>query len=164
MDQSFREAASRVHTALVTYAARDSDFDGHSIRAGEYLALLDGALLGSYHNLATLIKELSWAFEELSPEFITVYYGQDVAASDAEGVSATPDRLLPRRRGNPGQWRPTRVLLHDFRGVTASFLRQAVRLPSRNQGREPTTSQREIWLEHICDLENHPIRPGAGRL
>ena len=95
MDQSFREAASRVHTALVTYAARDSDFDGHSIRAGEYLALLDGALLGSYTNLATLIKELSWAFEELSPEFITVYYGQDVAASDAEGVSATLTDCFP---------------------------------------------------------------------
>ena len=91
----FREAASRVHTALVTYAARDSDFDGHSIRAGEYLALLDGALLGSYTNLATLIKELSWAFEELSPEFITVYYGQNVAASDAEGVSATLTDCFP---------------------------------------------------------------------
>ena len=78
------EATERVHTAMVTYAARDSDFDGHSIHAGEYLALLDGALLGSYTNIKTLFKELSRAFDEFSPEFITVYYGADVAAEDAE--------------------------------------------------------------------------------
>ena len=46
--EDMKAAMSQVHTAMVTYAARDSDFDGHSIHAGEYLALLDGALLGSY--------------------------------------------------------------------------------------------------------------------
>ncbi len=84
-----KEAADRVHTAMVTYAARDSDFDGHEIHAGEYLALLDGALLGSYSNIKTLFKELNWAFDELSPEFITVYYGEDVdesAAQEAAGM------------------------------------------------------------------------------
>jgi hypothetical protein len=87
LDAAFRESADRVHTALVTYAARDSDFDGHAIHAKEYLALLDGKLLGSYTNLNTLLKELSWAFEELNPEFLTVYYGQDVTDADAKGVS-----------------------------------------------------------------------------
>ena len=87
LDASFRESADRVHTALVTYAARDSDFDGHAIHANEYLALLDGKLLGSYTNLNTLLKELCWAFEELNPEFLTVYYGQDVTDADAKGVS-----------------------------------------------------------------------------
>ena len=77
------EAISRVHTAMVTYAARDSDFDGHTIHAGEYLALLDGALLGSYSNIKTLFKELSWAVDDLSPEFITVYYGADVTEDEA---------------------------------------------------------------------------------
>ncbi len=56
-----------MHTALVTYAARDSDFDGHEIHAGEYLALLDGALVGSYTNIDTLLDELSWSVDELSP-------------------------------------------------------------------------------------------------
>ncbi len=77
-------AMQSVHTAMVTYAARDSDFDGHTIHAGEYLALLDGALLGSYTNIKTLFKELSWSFDEFSPEFITVYYGEDVRPADAE--------------------------------------------------------------------------------
>ena len=88
-------AMQSVHTAMVTYAARDSDFDGHAIHAGEYLALLDGALLGSYTNLKTLFKELSWAFDEFSPEFITVYYGADVQQSDAEDAAGTITGCFP---------------------------------------------------------------------
>ena len=90
-----QEAAEHVHTAMVTYAARDSDFDGHTIHAGEYLALLDGALLGSYSNIKTLFKELNWAFDELSPEFITVYYGEDVQKSDAEEAAETITGCFP---------------------------------------------------------------------
>ena len=83
------EAIGSVHTAMVTYAARDSDFDGHKIHAGEYLALLDGALIGSYANTRTLFKELSWAFDDFHPEFITVYYGEDVSEEEAEGAAET---------------------------------------------------------------------------
>jgi dihydroxyacetone kinase-like predicted kinase len=79
-----RDAIARVHTAMVTYAARDSEFDGHNIKAGEYLALLDGALLNSYPSMDALIDALGTAFEELDPEFITVYYGSDVRGEDAE--------------------------------------------------------------------------------
>lgn len=89
------EAMKAVHTAMVTYAARDSDFDGHTIHAGEYLALLDGALLGSYTNIKTLFKELSWAFDEFSPEFITVYYGEDVEIADAQDAAATITGCFP---------------------------------------------------------------------
>ena len=83
------EAIDSVHTAMVTYAARDSDFDGHSIHAGEYLALLDGALIGSYTNTRTLFKELSWAIDDFHPEFITVYYGEDVCEEEANTAAET---------------------------------------------------------------------------
>ena len=85
--EAMKEAAANVHTAMVTYAARDSDFDGHQIHAGEYLALMDGKLIGSYSSEKTLLKELNWAFDEYSPEFITVYYGQDVSAEDAQAAA-----------------------------------------------------------------------------
>lgn len=88
-------AMENVHTAMVTYAARDSDFDGHSIHAGEYLALLDGALLGSYTNLKTLFQELSWAFDEFTPEFITVYYGEDVTEEEARENAGTVIGCFP---------------------------------------------------------------------
>ena len=86
LEESFKESAKRVHTALVTYAARDSEFDGQDIHAGEYLALLDGKLLGSYSDLTALLAELNHAFEKLEPEFLTVYYGQDVTENDANGI------------------------------------------------------------------------------
>ena len=83
------EAMGSVHTAMVTYAARDSDFDGHAIHAGEYLALLDGSLIGSYTNTRTLFKELSWAIDDFHPEFITVYYGEDVSEEEANSAAET---------------------------------------------------------------------------
>ena len=93
--EAMNEAAARVHTAMVTYAARDSDFDGHQIHAGEYLALLDGVLLGSYSSEKTLLKELSWAFDEFNPEFVTVYYGQDVDEGAALEAAETLGGCFP---------------------------------------------------------------------
>ena len=89
------DAARNVHTAMVTYAAFDREFDGHSIHAGEYLALLDGALLGSYSSIPTLFKELNWAINESSPAFITVYYGADVTADDAAEAAGTITGCFP---------------------------------------------------------------------
>lgn len=84
--EAMLEAAAGVHTALVTYAARDSEYDGFEIHAGEYLALMDGALLGSYTELDKLFAALGDKAEEYSPAVVSVYYGEDVTDSDAEGA------------------------------------------------------------------------------
>ena len=86
--ESANEAIKNVHTALITYAARDSDFDGYEIKAGEYLGLLDGALLGSNSDIDALVEILAGKLEGLSPEFLTVYYGEDVNAEDASKVGS----------------------------------------------------------------------------
>ena len=95
LEASFRECVDRVHTALVTYAARDSDFDGHAIHANEYLALLDGKMLGSYTGMEPLTAALNAAFRQLEPEFLTVYYGENVSETDAQGVSDTLSAAFP---------------------------------------------------------------------
>jgi DAK2 domain fusion protein YloV len=84
--ENANDAVRNVHTALITYAARDSDFDGYEIKAGEYLGLLDGALLGSDADISVLVETLATKLEALSPEFLTVYYGEDVKAEDAQSV------------------------------------------------------------------------------
>lgn len=84
--EAMLEAAAGVHTALVTYAARDSEYDGFEIHAGEYLALMDGALLGSYTELDKLFAALGDKAEEYSPAVVSVYYGEDVSDGDAEGA------------------------------------------------------------------------------
>ena len=80
----FTEAIAGVHTAQVTYAARDSEFDGHTIHAGEYLTLMDSALVGSFTDTEEMLGRLEETIEPLHPEFITVYVGQDVADADAQ--------------------------------------------------------------------------------
>ena len=86
---TMNEAIQNVHTAMVTYAARDSDFDGHKIKSGEYLALLDGALIGSYTDEDTLFEQLGCAIDKFSPEFVTVYYGEDVNEDGANKLAQT---------------------------------------------------------------------------
>ncbi len=86
--ENANEAIKSVHTALITYAARDSDFDGYEIKAGEYLGLLDGALLGSNSDIDVLAGILAEKLESLNPEFLTVYYGEDVNSEDASKIGA----------------------------------------------------------------------------
>ena len=94
--EAMKEAAAKVHTAMVTYAARDSDFDGHDIHAGEYLALLDGALLGSYREEDALWLALREAFNQYDPEFITVYYGENATESDAQELADAISEAFPQ--------------------------------------------------------------------
>ena len=93
--EAMKEAAANVHTAMVTYAARDSDFDGHQIHAGEYLALMDGSLLGSYSSEKALLRELNWAFNDYDPEFITIYYGEGVEKDAAQAVTESISGCFP---------------------------------------------------------------------
>lgn len=93
--ETLTDSLSDVHTAQVTYAARDSDFDGYAIHAGEYLALLDGKLIGSFTEMPAMLNKMSEAFTELEPEIITVYYGEDVSGEDAETTAGTIEKAFP---------------------------------------------------------------------
>lgn len=92
---AMEEIIPTVHTAQVTYAARDSDFDGHDIKAGEYLALLDGGLVGSYKEPDGMLADLAQGMKELDPSLITVYYGADVAGEDAEDIGGKLQQEFP---------------------------------------------------------------------
>ena len=93
--EAMNESLGDVHTAQVTYAARDSDFDGYAIHAGEYLALLDGKLIGSFTEMPSMLGKMSEAFDDLDPEIITVYYGEDVTQDDAETTAAALEEAFP---------------------------------------------------------------------
>ena len=93
--EAMNESLGNVHTAQVTYAARDSDFDGYAIHAGEYLALLDGKLIGSFTEMPSMLGKMSEAFDDLDPEIITVYYGEDVTQDDAETTAAALEEAFP---------------------------------------------------------------------
>ena len=78
------EAAAAVTTAQITYAARNSDFDGFAINEGDYLALCDGKLLGTDRDLNVLLEKLAQVAVDKDAEFITVYAGEGVTEEDSD--------------------------------------------------------------------------------
>ena len=81
--KAMTDAAQCVSTAQITYAARNSDFDGFDIHEGDYLALLDGKLLGTDRDVSALLDGLSDEAASREAEFITIFYGEDVNEEDA---------------------------------------------------------------------------------
>lgn len=88
-------AMTNVSTAQVTYAARESEFDGKTIREGDYLALLDGHLHSSDSNEKTLLQSLATAIGGKSPAYITIFYGQDTDEEMGEAVRALFATVCP---------------------------------------------------------------------
>ncbi len=87
-------ACSRVKTVQVTYAARDSEYDGHTIKEGDYLALLEGKLIAIDRDSGAILNAVSEALSSVPHEFVTVFYGSDVSEARAEdGVSALRQKL-----------------------------------------------------------------------
>ena len=84
-----------VATAQITYAARDSDFDGFAIQEGDYLALLGGKLFGTERDIAALLRQLAGEAAARSAEFVTIFYGEDVSEEDAAATEAIFSELCP---------------------------------------------------------------------
>ncbi len=95
LTDAMTDACGTVHTALVTYAARDSEFDGNHIKSGEYLALLENQLLASTSDLAELIGGIADAVRDFDPEVLTVFYGEDVTEEAAKAVEEKLSSLFP---------------------------------------------------------------------
>ncbi|MPM33206.1 hypothetical protein SDC9_79775 [bioreactor metagenome] len=90
------EALSSVTTAQITYAARNSDFDGFDIKEGDFLALEEGRLFGTDKSIGALTEKLAQDARERGSSFISVYFGEDVSEEDARKTaelfeSACPD-------------------------------------------------------------------------
>ncbi len=78
------EAIASVHTSEITYAARDSDFDGFAIKRGDYLALAEHQLFGTDRKLDKLLRRLAEAEPQQNAEFINIFYGEDVSDKEAQ--------------------------------------------------------------------------------
>lgn len=93
--KAMTDAAQCVSTAQITYAARNSDFDGFDIHEGDYLALLDGKLLGTDRDVSALLDGLSDEAASREAEFITIFYGEDVNEEDAHKACDAFTRKCP---------------------------------------------------------------------
>ncbi|NMA07394.1 MAG: DAK2 domain-containing protein, partial [Ruminococcaceae bacterium] len=80
------EAIKSVKSGSVTYAARNSDFDGRNIREGEILALEDGKLSFTDTDPEKAAIKLARRLCSRDTNFVTVIYGADVTEEKANSV------------------------------------------------------------------------------
>ncbi len=80
------EALENVSTGQITFAARDSDFEGHSIKQGEILCMDNGKLAFVEKDLAKAAYKLTKRLVKGDSSFITILYGSDVTDEAAEAL------------------------------------------------------------------------------
>ncbi len=83
-------AAENVGSGQITFAARDSDYEGHKIKEGELLALSNGKLSFVEKDLEKAVVRLTKSLVNKNSAFVTVIYGEGVTKEEAE---ATVDAL-----------------------------------------------------------------------
>ncbi len=82
---AMQKAAEKIATGQVTFAARDSDFDGHKIKQGEIMAMTGGKISFVDTDIEKATLKLIKSMIKRDSQFVTVIYGQDV--SDAQAAS-----------------------------------------------------------------------------
>ncbi len=92
---AMNEALSAVTTGQVTFAARDSDFDGHKIKEGELLAMKEGKMLYTGKEMELICTRLAKALVSKETSMVTVYYGEDVTEEQAEKIRGAIEAKLP---------------------------------------------------------------------
>ena len=93
--EAMTSSIQNVSTAQITYAARNSDFDGFAISEGDYLSLMNGKLFGTDKDIAVLLEKLAQEAAERNAEFITVFYGEDVTEAEAAQAEEIFSRCCP---------------------------------------------------------------------
>ncbi|MEG2295982.1 MAG: DAK2 domain-containing protein, partial [Oscillospiraceae bacterium] len=93
------KAYEKVVTGQITFAARDSEFDGHNIKKGEVLALENSKLAFTEKELSKavvrLLKHLIKKELHKDTIFVTIIFGQDVTEKEVENILQTMDYKLP---------------------------------------------------------------------
>ncbi len=79
-------AAENIATGQITFAARDSEFDGHSIKKGELMALLGGKITYVDTDLEKTVMKLLKQMIKRDSQFVTVIYGEDVTEEQAAAI------------------------------------------------------------------------------
>lgn len=93
--EAMNEALDTVDTMQITYAARNSDFDGYDIHEGDYLAMYGSALFGTSRDIKVLLRSLAEKVHADGREFVTIYYGADITPKQAQKAADIFTQLCP---------------------------------------------------------------------
>lgn len=95
IEAMMKEQLATVQTAQVTYAARDSVFDGHEIREGQLLGLIETKVTFVEDEMETVVRKLFEAMAEKGGSYVNIYYGQDVPEEDALKIQELVQQMMP---------------------------------------------------------------------
>lgn len=93
--EAMRQAVGNVKTAQVTYAARDSEFDGKEIHEGQLLGLIEGKVSFVDDSMDSLVKSIFERMLSDGGEFINVYYGENITPEEASAVGQLIESMAP---------------------------------------------------------------------
>ena len=93
--EAMTESLGTVDTMQITYAARNSDFDGHDIHEGDYLAIYGSSLFGTSQDIKVLLRALAEKVRDSGKEFITIYYGEDIKEKHAQKTADLFSNICP---------------------------------------------------------------------
>ena len=93
--EAMTESLSTVDTMQITYAARNSDFDGYDIHEGDYLAIYEKALFGTNTDVSVLLRSLAEKVRDTGKEYLTIYYGADIQEEQAQVAADIFSEVCP---------------------------------------------------------------------
>ena len=93
--EALTEALGTVETMQITYAARNSDFDGHDIKEGDYLAICGSTLFDTGRDVEVLLRGLAEKVAADDKSYITIYYGADITEEQAQVALNVFQEVLP---------------------------------------------------------------------
>ena len=93
--EAMTDSLSTVDTMQITYAARNSDFDGYLIQEGDYLAMVGSSLFGTSRDITVLLQALAEKIRDDGKEFVPIYYGEDIQEKHAQKAADLFAEICP---------------------------------------------------------------------
>ncbi|MCI8895345.1 MAG: DAK2 domain-containing protein [Lachnospiraceae bacterium] len=94
-EERMLEEINSVKTGQVTYAVRDTLIEDKKIRQGDYMGIGDAGILSANADMDEALKEMVAQLVDENSAIISVYYGADVRAEDAEAFSQYLQETYP---------------------------------------------------------------------
>ena len=93
--EAMTEAAMNVHTASITYAVRDTNYDNREIHSGDIMGMLDNKLEILGHDVAEVAVQCTEKMVNEDSSLITIYYGSDVTEEQAQELGDILEEKYP---------------------------------------------------------------------
>ena len=94
---AMQKAYEKVSTGQITFAARDSDYDGHKIKKNDLLAIENGKVVFTDTDLSASMLKLCQKMAKKNVSFLTLFYGEDVTDDEAEKIYESVKQKLDKK-------------------------------------------------------------------